>query len=336
MGSLPILKPREIVQLLELISFVEVRQRGSHKQFRHPDGRCTTVPFHAGRDISPILLRQIARDIDLSVEELLKYSDKLEQQPSYIKTILFSTVQKLSTTFSDDIGNQKTGNGTGFWLQAKSGKEYFVTNRHNVDPTMSCELTKSYTFKSITICLRAYDLRNALPQGDIKQYTCSASELKIHWPFDKSDVVLLEPITTMLIPRDPNHKLISLPEELITYSRRPEIFELLYFMGFPGKDRKDAAYDFPVVRSCSIASFPEIDYSLEDKTIPTSQTCLVEGLSFGGSSGSPIMRINKQHVELMGIMSGHFNEAGEAEKHSGLSYFTKADSIKRIIQDNKL
>ena len=71
MGYLPILKPREVIALLEALGFAEVRQRGSHKQFRHPDGRCTTVPFHAGRDISPILLRQIAKDIDLTVDELL-------------------------------------------------------------------------------------------------------------------------------------------------------------------------------------------------------------------------------------------------------------------------
>jgi predicted RNA binding protein YcfA (HicA-like mRNA interferase family) len=43
----------------------------SHKQFRHADGRATTVPLHQGRDISPILLRQLAQDISISVEELL-------------------------------------------------------------------------------------------------------------------------------------------------------------------------------------------------------------------------------------------------------------------------
>jgi Predicted periplasmic or secreted lipoprotein len=53
------------------LGFAEVRQNGSHKQFRHADGRCTTVPFHKGRDISPILLRQIARDIRITVEELV-------------------------------------------------------------------------------------------------------------------------------------------------------------------------------------------------------------------------------------------------------------------------
>ena len=73
MAGVPVLKPREVIALLTRLGFVEVRQRGSHKQFRHPDGRATTVPFHSGRDISPILLRQIAKDIGLTVDELLKH-----------------------------------------------------------------------------------------------------------------------------------------------------------------------------------------------------------------------------------------------------------------------
>ena len=71
MGSVPVLKPREVAALLLRLGFQEVRQRGSHKQYRHADGRGTTVPFHVGRDISPTLLRKIARDIGLTVEELL-------------------------------------------------------------------------------------------------------------------------------------------------------------------------------------------------------------------------------------------------------------------------
>lgn len=71
MGSVPVLKPKEVVAILECLGFFEVRQKGSHKQFRHPDGRGTTVPFHSGRDISPVLLRQITKDIDLTIEEFL-------------------------------------------------------------------------------------------------------------------------------------------------------------------------------------------------------------------------------------------------------------------------
>jgi predicted RNA binding protein YcfA (HicA-like mRNA interferase family) len=40
-------------------------------QFRHADGRATTVPDHGGRDISPSLLRKIARDVGMSVEEFV-------------------------------------------------------------------------------------------------------------------------------------------------------------------------------------------------------------------------------------------------------------------------
>jgi predicted RNA binding protein YcfA (HicA-like mRNA interferase family) len=71
MSRHPVLKPREVAAILESLGFEAVRQRGAHVQYRHPDGRCTTVPFHQGRDISPILLRQIAQDIGLSVDELL-------------------------------------------------------------------------------------------------------------------------------------------------------------------------------------------------------------------------------------------------------------------------
>ena len=71
MSNIPVLKPQEIVRILEKLGFVEVRQKGSHKQFRHEDGRGTTVPFHQGRDISSTLLRKIANDIGLTVEEML-------------------------------------------------------------------------------------------------------------------------------------------------------------------------------------------------------------------------------------------------------------------------
>ncbi|MBI1865163.1 MAG: type II toxin-antitoxin system HicA family toxin [Nitrospirae bacterium] len=72
MGTRPVLKPREVAAILQELGFVETRQRGSHRQYRHPDGRGTTVPFHSARDISPLLLRQIAKDIGLTVEEFLK------------------------------------------------------------------------------------------------------------------------------------------------------------------------------------------------------------------------------------------------------------------------
>jgi len=72
-GKLPVLKPREVAARLESLGFAEVRQRGSHKQFRHADGRTTTVPVHGGRDISPSLIRKIAQDIGLSADEFVAH-----------------------------------------------------------------------------------------------------------------------------------------------------------------------------------------------------------------------------------------------------------------------
>ncbi len=73
MGNLPVLKPREVCRILESLGFSMVRQRGSHVQYRHTDGRGTTVPNHAGRNISPILLRQIARDIGMTAEGFISH-----------------------------------------------------------------------------------------------------------------------------------------------------------------------------------------------------------------------------------------------------------------------
>ena len=69
----PILKPREVAAILEKLGFILIRQRGSHRQYRHPDGRGTTLPFHQGRDISPGLLRQIAKDIHLTTDEFASH-----------------------------------------------------------------------------------------------------------------------------------------------------------------------------------------------------------------------------------------------------------------------
>jgi predicted RNA binding protein YcfA (HicA-like mRNA interferase family) len=71
-GKHPVLKPQIILKGLIKIGFVEVRQKGSHKQLRHPDGRCTTIPFHPGRDVAPLLLKQILKDVKLTIEEFLE------------------------------------------------------------------------------------------------------------------------------------------------------------------------------------------------------------------------------------------------------------------------
>ena len=71
MSKLPVLKPTELVRLLERLGFERIRQKGSHLYLRHADGRATVVPIHHGEDIPPGLLRSILHDIKLTRDEFL-------------------------------------------------------------------------------------------------------------------------------------------------------------------------------------------------------------------------------------------------------------------------
>jgi len=69
MSRLPIVDYKTVNKLLIKLGFVAVRQKGSHVFYRHPDGRTTTVPHHKGRDLARPLLREILREIELTIDE---------------------------------------------------------------------------------------------------------------------------------------------------------------------------------------------------------------------------------------------------------------------------
>jgi predicted RNA binding protein YcfA (HicA-like mRNA interferase family) len=69
MPKYPVIKPMELIRILELLGFEKIRQKGSHIQLKHIDGRQTTVPMHKGRDLSPILLKTILKEINLELDE---------------------------------------------------------------------------------------------------------------------------------------------------------------------------------------------------------------------------------------------------------------------------
>lgn len=67
------LKARDIIRVLKIMGFKEIRQTGAHVFFHHSDGRVTLVPKHGGSDIGRGLLRQIIKEIKISPEEFVKY-----------------------------------------------------------------------------------------------------------------------------------------------------------------------------------------------------------------------------------------------------------------------
>ena len=70
MTRLPRLTGVELIAALARIGFEAVRVRGSHQFLRHPDGRSTVVPAHAGEVLGPGITAKILRDCDLSADAL--------------------------------------------------------------------------------------------------------------------------------------------------------------------------------------------------------------------------------------------------------------------------
>jgi predicted RNA binding protein YcfA (HicA-like mRNA interferase family) len=61
----------ELVRALERAGFAITRQRGSHAILKHPDGRGTVVPLHAGETLGPGIMLKIAHDVGMTREQLI-------------------------------------------------------------------------------------------------------------------------------------------------------------------------------------------------------------------------------------------------------------------------
>lgn len=69
MTSLPVIKSKDLERVLFKLGFKKIRQKGSHAFYKRDDGKYTTIPHHPSRDLSPILLLKILKEISVSKEE---------------------------------------------------------------------------------------------------------------------------------------------------------------------------------------------------------------------------------------------------------------------------
>ena len=85
MPKLPILKGKELVEFIESIGFTVTRVKGSHFRMRSQDGKSTTIPVHANRDLPKGLLRKIIReDLEISSEDFLTLYSEYKGKKSYL------------------------------------------------------------------------------------------------------------------------------------------------------------------------------------------------------------------------------------------------------------
>lgn len=72
MSLTPTVSFNELKRRLRVLGFVEVRRKGSHIRFTHPDGRKTTVPDHGAKDVPKGLLQKIIRhDVGMELSDFL-------------------------------------------------------------------------------------------------------------------------------------------------------------------------------------------------------------------------------------------------------------------------
>jgi len=76
-SKLRLIDARQMERLLFRLGFEKVRQKGSHAFYRHPDGRTTTLPHHKGRILARPLVREILREIEITVDDYARYLDEL-------------------------------------------------------------------------------------------------------------------------------------------------------------------------------------------------------------------------------------------------------------------
>jgi hypothetical protein len=253
---------------------------------------------------------------------------------SGINSKAFYMVSRIKTTFRDDLGNPKSGTGTGFWISDNQEKHSFATNRHNLDPTLKFGDITPYKLDSVAIELRKRAGDRVFP--DTKFFSVTNANAIHHADADCS---ILRDV--QFEDTDISYGYYPFPvkdlADKVFFDKVAWPLDEVTFIGFP-QDWYDTEWVLPIGRNATIACEPSRSFS--NPAIKTSDTLLVSGFSFNGSSGSPVFlhhqlfdtnQRTKRPAKLVGIMSGHAREQVGDEppmfRHSGLSYFTRSTSI---------
>jgi len=259
-------------------------------------------------------------------------------------------VTRIRVTFTNGA-EEKSGDGTAFWVRTKEGVHGLVTNRHVVDPKLALGVPDQETWILDSL---AVELRWAT-SGDFAGLTSGPVEFHQVQEFqnrlflsENDCALLVEPFIEKpdsFAHEGPMH----LDETQIAREDELEewlcLLESVFFIGFPGTIW-DQRRTLPIARMANVA----FRGTFHHKDIKTGDVCLVTGLSFGGASGSPVVlpfnpaqyilpRTSPKQQKLVGIMSGHWDNSDLSSSgkpdHTGLSYFTRSTSILALIEESR-
>jgi hypothetical protein len=272
------------------------------------------------------------------------------------------SVDRIQATFADP-GVRRTTIGTGFWVIASDGTPLFVTNRHLVDASLAFP-GEVLRLERVELALRPLGLGAPglyYAPGEWCAVSRLAETLYVSREWDVAIFVKPSFAGNFDAAR---HRAIPVIQEADLADRdwfrtTLAMMDECYFIGYPGTPKEqsktgediwhyDTRSQFPIARHAIIASQTDIPFSNEH--VPLSAgAILVSGMSFHGSSGSPVLTpelgirpgampfgVADSHrpARVIGIMSGHFRtkETSRDFDHAGLSYFTRSSCIAWLIE----
>ncbi len=265
---------------------------------------------------------------------------------------IINTISRVTCTFVDTKGNVKSASGTGFWISDDDLRPIFITNRHMIDAEYFNIKYKDYALKEMSFYLRLEAPHNQtnstvavpLQMEGVKITKHMGADLAIlsgcNFDYDKAEIISIRGLHIGSLANS-NY-----------FKDRLNLLDACAFIGFPGDPINGCWWDeelgLPIARGANIASYPPKDYV--NKTIKSTAARLVTGLSFNGSSGSPIFCNGTkvmQHGNIkisgfidykcIGIMAGHLPIFDKNDftppmlRHSGLSYFVTSAAILELL-----
>lgn len=73
MPRIPTIPAPKMIAFLKSLGFRQVRQKGSHRFFKHPDGRTAVVPDHKGEDLGRGICSRIFKDVEVTRKAFLSW-----------------------------------------------------------------------------------------------------------------------------------------------------------------------------------------------------------------------------------------------------------------------
>ena len=255
-------------------------------------------------------------------------------------------VSRIKVEFVDQIGNTKSVSGTGFWL-TKGNIDVFVTNKHNIDPTINLGVDTNFKLGRLQIELRFFVGNN--PQNVTQFFEVDLTSSTVTASSNADAAIIKTPVFTTDVGAFRRGKSLTTTDlaDATFHSEKVELMNVASFIGYPGTKTSqwwDQVWNLGIARLINIASVPGIPFTHPD--LKTTDVTLVSGLSFSGSRGSVVILheksikpgaglSNPSYVppKILGIMSGHWwdSEAPAMLNHTGLSYYTRSPAIIELL-----